>query len=334
MRNQTTKSHNAKSKILLITLCIFGLLFSYSCQCKNNVSDPNNIPPDGGLGGGGGGGSQTDTDPDKDLVDGALSTTSTKVIVVAGAGDTVKTTSTIKFKNATATLTAIADVDASANTTLAVDDFDYTGTTLTFKKDTTDASKYDATTLAKVSWSGVDTKKVKATFSLTPTSKNVSLTTTTQEVDIEIGKVLILSTKEIFNSSNLGAQMQYDENKHTFNFKLGSMSADGLIYSIPDSNPDGETSGGNVSIGGLKNAISSKFADNSEYFKNYFDGINWVSHKTETYTPSGSGKTEKVNGKLILKFRFILKQISLLEFDDTEYTIEALMEGKGDWVEN
>ncbi|WP_161976110.1 hypothetical protein, partial [Brachyspira catarrhinii] len=269
------------------------------CQCKNNVSDPNNIPPDNGMPDGGSGDGQTDTgdsgstDPDKDLVDGALSTTSTKLIIVAGAGDTVKTTSTIKFKNATGTLTAIADVDASANTTLAVDDFDYTGTTLTFKKDTADASKYDATTLAKVSWSGIETKKVKATFSLTPTSENLSLTTTTQEVEIEIGKVLILSTKEIFNSSNLGAQMQYDENYHTFNFKLGSMSADGLTYSIPDSNPNGESSGGDISISGFKNAISTKFAGNSEYFKNYFDGINWVSHQTETYTPRVVVKLKK-----------------------------------------
>ena len=330
MRNQTTKSHNAKSKILLITLCIFGLLFSYSCQCKNNVSDPNNIPPDGGLGGGGGGGGQTNTDPDKDLVDGALSTTSTKVIVVAGAGDTVKTTSTIKFKNATAKLTAIADVDASANTTLAVDDFDYTGTTLTFKKDATDASKYDATTLAKVSWSGVDTKKVKATFSLTPTSENVSLTTTTQDVEIEIGKVLILSTKEIFSKENLGDSLQHQQNSHTFMFKLGSLSADGLTFTVKDTNGDRETIGGDVSINDFKETVSTRFASNSEYFKNYFDSINWVSQRTENYTPNG--KAEKVNGKLILKVKFNLKPISLVEFDDTEYTIEALMEGTGNWV--
>ena len=49
MRNQTTKSHNAKSKILLITLCIFGLLFSYSCSCKNRVSNPDDTPTDGGT---------------------------------------------------------------------------------------------------------------------------------------------------------------------------------------------------------------------------------------------------------------------------------------------
>ena len=200
MRNQTNnvfKVKRQKSKIFITILCIFGLLFSYSCQCKNNVSDPNNIPPDNGIKTNDINPDTGDTDPDKDLVDGALSTTSTKVIVVAGAGDTVKTISTIKFKNATATLTAIADVDASANTTLAVDDFDYTGTALTFKKDTTDASKYDATTLAKVSWSGVDTKKVKATFSLTPTSENVSLTTTTQDVEIEIAKIKAITDSEI-----------------------------------------------------------------------------------------------------------------------------------------
>ena len=69
---------------------------------------------------------------------------------------------------------------------------------MTFKKDTTDASKYDATTLAKVSWSGVDTKKVKATFSLTPTSENVILTTTTQEVEIEIAKIKLVNKQNAF----------------------------------------------------------------------------------------------------------------------------------------
>ena len=201
MRNQTTKSHNAKSKIFITLLCIFGLLFSYSCQCKNNVSDPNNIPDDNGIKTNDITTDTGDTDPDKDLVDGALSTTSTKVIVVAGAGDTVKTTSTIKFKNATATLTAIADVDASANTPtdLTLDDFDYTGTTLTFKKDTTDASKYDATTLAKVNWSG-ESKKITATFTLMP-AENVTLSETEKTVVIEIVKIKVLKSEEVYTEA-------------------------------------------------------------------------------------------------------------------------------------
>ena len=52
MRNQTNnvfKVKRQKSKILLITLCIFGLLFSYSCSCKNRVSNPDDTPTDGGV---------------------------------------------------------------------------------------------------------------------------------------------------------------------------------------------------------------------------------------------------------------------------------------------
>ena len=205
MRNQTTKSHNAKSKIFITLLCIFGLLFSYSCQCKNNVSDPNNIPPDGGLGGGGGGGSQTDTDPDKDLVDGALSTTSTKVIVVAGAGDTVKTTSTIKFKNATATLKSFEDTDS---TTLTDGDIVYEGTTLTLKADTTDASKIDTTVGGKITWEKAS-KKITATFTLTP-AENVTLSETEKTVVIEIYKEKLLPTSEAKDLVQKIGNLQFD----------------------------------------------------------------------------------------------------------------------------
>ena len=183
MRNQTTKSHNAKSKILLITLCIFGLLFSWSCSCKNRVSDPT-------------GGDNGDKGPDGETIirtnGGAVSGTYT--IAVASDGNSVKTAATVKFLNATGKLEAIADVDASANTTLTLDDFAYTGTTLTLK-DATD-------TRAKITWDGVDTKKVKATFSLTPTATNVDLTATTQEVEIEIGKFKTLSGTDIGNILN------------------------------------------------------------------------------------------------------------------------------------
>ena len=38
---KTKKSHFAKSKILLVILCLFGLAFSYSCNCRNNSTAPN-----------------------------------------------------------------------------------------------------------------------------------------------------------------------------------------------------------------------------------------------------------------------------------------------------
>ncbi|WP_161976226.1 hypothetical protein, partial [Brachyspira catarrhinii] len=78
---------------------------------------------------------------------------------------------------ATGTITGITDTDS---TTLTADDFVYSGTDLTLKD--------DATTRAKITWDGVDTKKVKLTFTLTPANDKVDLTTTTQDVDIEIGK--------------------------------------------------------------------------------------------------------------------------------------------------
>ena len=291
MRNQTNnvfKVKRQKSKLFITILCIFGLLFSYSCQCKNNVSDPNNIPPDSGI--------KTndiipdtgDTDPDKDLVDGALSTTSTKVIVVAGAGDTVKTTSTIKFKNATATLTAIADVDASANTPtdLTLDDFDYTGTTLTFKKDTTDASKYDATTLAKVSWSGVDTKKVKATFSLTPTSENVSLTTTTQDVEIEIAKIKAITDSEI--ETDLQKFEVYTVNSNIFTFYNAEIKDNKFIIGFKaaeDGNID------NIPA----DSVETKLKDTSPINKmTYIKGMTQV----DSYSISEDGKTWSCKYKL------------------------------------
>ena len=50
MLNQKHNVHKrTNSKILLIILCIFGLLFSWSCSCKNRVSDPNETPINGGI---------------------------------------------------------------------------------------------------------------------------------------------------------------------------------------------------------------------------------------------------------------------------------------------
>ena len=52
MRNQTNnvfKIKRQKSKLFLIILCVFGLLFSWSCSCKNRVSNPDDTPTDGGV---------------------------------------------------------------------------------------------------------------------------------------------------------------------------------------------------------------------------------------------------------------------------------------------
>ena len=52
MRNQTNnvfKVKRQKSKVFLTILCMLGLVFSYSCSCKNRVSNPDDTPTDGGV---------------------------------------------------------------------------------------------------------------------------------------------------------------------------------------------------------------------------------------------------------------------------------------------
>ena len=184
MRNQTNnvfKVKRQKSKLFLIILCVFGLLFSYSCQCKNNVSDPNNIPPDNGMPG--------ETDTGDTINDGDLTTNSTRLIRVSG--DTVKISATIEFKNATATLKSFEDTDS---TTLTDGDIVYEGTTLTLKADTTDASKIDTTVGGKITWEKAS-KKIAATFTLTP-AENVTLSETEKTVVIEIYKEKLVNPKE------------------------------------------------------------------------------------------------------------------------------------------
>ena len=189
MRNQTNnvfKVKRQKSKLFLIILCVFGLLFSYSCQCKNNVSDPNNIPPDNGMPG--------ETDTGDTINDGDLTTNSTRLIRVSG--DTVKISATIEFKNATATLKSFEDTDS---TTLTDGDIVYEGTTLTLKADTTDASKIDTTVGGKITWEKAS-KKITATFTLTP-AENVTLSETEKTVVIEIYKEKLLDVQKVIGET-------------------------------------------------------------------------------------------------------------------------------------
>ena len=174
-------THKSKSKIFITILCIFGLLFSYSCKCRNQISDPNEIPPID---------NETpppptpNNDPDKDLSNGELLTSSTKRIILANDGTTVSTTATIKFKNATGQLSKVEDTASTA--AFEVADLDYTGTTLTL----TDSGKAKATE--------GEFRTIKATFSLTKSADNVNLTASEQVVDIEIGKMAKSDKTSVF----------------------------------------------------------------------------------------------------------------------------------------
>ena len=319
MRNQTTKSRNAKSKILLITLCIFGLLFSWSCSCKNRVSNPDDTPTDGG----------TNIKPDtNNRTNGGAVVSSNHQIVVASAGDTVSTTATVKFLNATGKLTAIADVDATASTGLTTNDFDYTGTTLTFKKDATDASKIDTTVKDKITWSGAETKKVKATFSLTPTAANVDLTTTTQEVEIEIGKL-----KAAFNLKEEVQKFLIDNNENEielptrlrFQFSSGTATDKGMELKLKNQvqADDKQT----ISIQKFAEEFVTLFSNpySSKYFLSnieWTDNIDTITVPTDTKLTlnfSATVASEKAN-----LYESITNPITLVVVADASWTDDGI----------
>ena len=311
MRNQTNnvfKVKRQKSKLFLIILCVFGLLFSWSCSCKNRVSDPTG--DDG----------ETITRTNGGAVSGTFQ------IVVASAGDTVKTAATVKFLNATGELTAIADVDASVSTPtdLTVDDFDYTGTTLTFKKDTTDASKYDATTLAKVSWSGVDTKKVKATFSLTPTATNVDLTTKTQDVEIEIKKIQKLDGGGSGDSSfKLGEKIKAPINIQLGNSLFQYYNPQNVVdeaakkVTMKNSSPN-TTDSDSFSAKEIKGRALTQLQNDSE-LKKYFNTISF--------------KDEYKIDNTVLTFTILFTINPEYELDIPEFTLE-FDSVKGTWTDD
>ena len=311
MRNQTNnvfKVKRQKSKLFLIILCIFGLLFSYSCSCKNRVSDPT--------------GDNGDKEPDGETIirtnGGAVSGTYT--IAVASDGNSVKTAATVKFLNATGKLEAIADVDASANTTLTLDDFAYTGTTLTLK-DATD-------TRAKITWDGVDTKKVKATFSLTPTATNVDLTATTQEVEIEIGKL-----KAAFNLKEEVQKFLIDNNENEielptrlrFQFSSGTATDKGMELKLKNQvqADDKQT----ISIQKFAEEFVTLFSNpySSKYFLSnieWTDNIDTITVPTDTKLTlnfSATVASEKAN-----LYESITNPITLVVVADASWTDDGI----------
>ena len=156
MTNRNKKSHFAKSKILLITLCILGLAFSYSCSCRN---------PSSGQGENGGD------------VSGSF------LMQIDSDGRGYKQTATVSFDKSTAKLKGVEDVDSG----LSDADFVYEGNTLKLKAG--DNGNIDADTKNKITWDGNETKKVKATFTLTPKAENIDLDSNEKTVEISIKKV-------------------------------------------------------------------------------------------------------------------------------------------------
>ena len=160
MRNQTNnvfKVKRQKSKLFLIILCVFGLLFSWSCSCKNRVSNPDDTPTDGG------------TPPPTNYIPKTYEATRSgdTLILVSSDGASV-TPASISFKDATVTSVSV-DVGATG---------------------INEAFKYENGGLTMTAFDGVTTTRqtVTATFNLAPNDSRDTLSNPTETVSIEVVK--------------------------------------------------------------------------------------------------------------------------------------------------
>ena len=156
MRNQTNnvfKVKRQKSKLFLIILCIFGLLFSYSCSCKNRVSNPDDTP---------------NPDPDPYIPKTYEATRSGDTLILVSSDGASVTPASISFSNATVTSVSV-DV----------------GTT-----GINEAFKYENGGLTMTAFEGVTTTRqtVTATFNLAPNDSRDTLSNPTETVSIEVVK--------------------------------------------------------------------------------------------------------------------------------------------------
>ena len=217
MRNQTNnvfKVKRQKSKILLITLCIFGLLFSYSCSCKNRVSNPDDTPTDGGT-------------PPPPLGTFSISETTNNVTTnfVVKTSETIGTIKIgfVSANNYPYTL-SYEVVDTNENNQILKSDTDYANDVLTIKKSGLDKIRaIDSSTKPEEKW-------ITINFTFKANDSNLNNNTQTLSVKVELTHAQTLNTteakknkvEEIFKLINL---YPGNNNAYQFNFSGATFTA-------------------------------------------------------------------------------------------------------------
>ena len=155
MRNQTNnvfKVKRQKSKLFLIILCIFGLLFSYSCSCKNRVSNPDDTPTEGGS-----------------VITPSI-TLSTNLMVIDNAGTQTKESITITVDNADFVIADITGVEG-----LTKDNFELANGVLSLKSGFDKVATTEKTLTLAVNYQKKSTAGANDTLSKTTDSKTFNV---------------------------------------------------------------------------------------------------------------------------------------------------------------
>ena len=249
MLNHKHNACKSKSKILLQILCIFGLVFSYSCSCRN-PNKPDDYTPKTYM---------------------AEKTIGSALIVVKSDGSSI-TPANISFRDATVT-----SVTVDAGTTgIAADAFKYENGNLTM----TAFDSVTSTTRQKVT--------ATFSLAPADSRDTLNNPTETVEIEVVKATAIDVANnvKEMLNPKE-NTELQVQAQSHTFMFKLGTWDGKGFTVTMKDTDSDKETSGGDLTVGFLKGEIETKWQTKSPEYPKYCDGVEWTGAEgMETQTVS------------------------------------------------
>ena len=311
-KNNVHKAQKSKSKIFITILCIFGLLFSWSCSCKNKVTGPGNDGLENGR-------QPTPNDGETKGTFAPKTDSSSQLSLIASEDGTAKTEVTISFleENShnikSAKVTKIVDTngnDITDKATYAFSDSKFSFNNQSDLKGVLDGM--DST-------SGPATNTLTVTFELTTDSTKVSNTTATVDVNVYLVKTQKLNDQStILKDIISGLGSASVNSKVRFDFSNG---ADIASISLENAENNGEANDNGASqfIGEII-TTNGRSIKNSDKYKEYFDDV------TETH--SGVG-TET----LTIKLTFTPKKDIIYDMTLTEYTITLNTKGGGNWID-
>ena len=237
MLNHKHNACKSKSKILLLALCIFGLVFSYSCNCINNSTAPDEYTP---------------------KTYEAEKTIGSALIVVKSDGSSI-TPANISFKDATVTSVV---VDAGT-TGIAADAFKYENGNLTM-------TAFDSVT-------STSRQKVTATFSLAPSDSRYNLTNPTETVEIEVVKATAIDKKTLGDKVKSAIDVQEGQTVLFQGYAPDSVTVTDTQVTIKNSSPNKDSipKDYKISAGTIKGKLLDNFKGekNTAELKKWFSNI-------------------------------------------------------------
>ena len=278
-------THKSKSKIFITILCIFGLLFSWSCSCKNKVTGPGNDGLEDGR-------QPTPNDKGGSVITPSM-TLSTNLMIINVNGNDTKQKITITVDNADFEIADITGVEGLTKADFTLKDGVLSLTKSFDKVDTTEKTLTLTVNYKKKSTAGA----------------NDTLSKTTEKTTFKVVKVQQIDTQsEIIKNiiTSLGYQVAGKRVQFEFGKASGSdVTADTInLKNVNGNNQEGDD---NVVLEFTGYLISDikKNVDYQKYFKDV----------TETHTIDGTDAT-------LLTIELTFTPNSIYEFANTKYTIK------------